>query len=92
MFTLTLRMQELHCFHPLLMARFSVSMQHIMVNTLRIFSRVGSVFRSGQESGQILHRFSHLWHKNSTYYFRRKNALVIILKIFQISSSCCLTS
>lgn len=56
------------------------------------FSRVGSVFRSGQESGQILHRFSHLWHKNSTYYFRRKNALVIILKIFQISSSCCLTS
>ena len=45
MFTLTLRMQELHCFHPLLMARFSVSMQHIMVNALRIFSRVGSVFR-----------------------------------------------
>lgn len=72
MFTLTLRMQGLHCFHPLLMARFSVSMQHIMVNALRIFSRVGSVFGSGQESGQILHRFSHLWHKNSTYYFRRK--------------------
>lgn len=50
MFTLTLRMQELHCFHPLLMARFSVSMQHIMVNALHIFSRVGSVFGSGQES------------------------------------------